>query len=146
MKLAFASDHAAFELKNELIEFARSEGYEVQDFGTHSLDSCDYPDFAFAAAKSVSEGESDRGVVICGSGIGMSIVCNKVKGIRSANCQTVEMAELSRLHNNANILNMGARLINTDDAKQILLKFLTTEFEGGRHNRRVDKIHNLTGV
>jgi ribose 5-phosphate isomerase B len=144
MKIALASDHAAYDLKNILIEWLSSENYETVDFGTSSGDSCDYPDFAYPAADAVAKEQADFGIVICGSGIGMSIVCNKVKGIRAANCLTEEMAILARQHNNANILNMGARLISPETAKKIITVFLNTKFEGGRHEKRVGKIHELT--
>lgn len=145
MKIAVASDHAAYELKETLIKWLNGTNYEVIDFGTNSTDSCDYPDFAVPAAESVASGKSDFGIVVCGSGIGMSIVCNKVKGIRSANCCTTEMAVLARQHNNANILNMGARLVDSVTAIEIANTFLNTEFQGGRHAERVNKIHSETG-
>jgi ribose 5-phosphate isomerase B len=145
MKIALASDHAAFDLKENLMNWLKSLNYEVFDFGTFSAKSCDYPDFAYPAAEVVASGNADFGIILCGSGIGMSIVCNKVKGIRAANCLTPEMAELARQHNNANILNMGARLIDFETAKEITEAFLNTEFEGGRHSLRVDKIHSKTG-
>lgn len=145
MKIALASDHAAFELKAVLIKWLTASNYEVIDFGTNSFNSCDYPDFAIPAAESVASGKADFGIVVCGSGIGMSIVCNKVKGIRSANCCSAEMAVLARQHNNANILNMGARLIDFETAIEITNTFLNTEFHGGRHSLRVDKIHSATG-
>jgi ribose 5-phosphate isomerase B len=144
MKIALASDHAAYDLKNILVDFLKSENHKIMDFGTSSNDSCDYPDFSYPAADAVAKGEADFGIIICGSGIGMSIVCNKVSGIRSANCLTEEMAVLARQHNNANILNMGARLIDPETAKKITSVFLNTKFEGGRHEKRVGKIHNLT--
>ena len=146
MKLALASDHAGFELKSKLANWLKGQDYQIIDFGTFSEQSVDYPDFAFPAAESVASGETDFGIIICGSGIGMSIVSNKVKGIRAANCVTEEMAHLSRLHNNANVLNMGARLINFETAKKITTTFLNGKFEGGRHNNRIDKIHSLTGI
>ncbi|MFC2130855.1 ribose 5-phosphate isomerase B [Bacteroidota bacterium] len=145
MKIAIASDHAAYDLKEYLLDWLKSQNYEVFDFGTFSVESCDYPDFAYPAAEAVSKGEANFGIIVCGSGIGMSIVCNKVKGIRAANCLTPEMAELARLHNNANILNMGSRLIDFDTAKAITVTFLNTKFEGGRHSLRVEKIHSKTG-
>lgn len=145
MKLALASDHAGYELKSKLADWLKNKDYTVIDFGTFSTNSVDYPDFAYPAAKSVSDGESDFGIIICGSGIGMSILSNKVEGIRAANCLTEEMAHLARLHNNANVLNMGARLIDFETAKLITEVFLNVDFEGGRHNKRVEKIHSLTG-
>ena len=145
MKIAIASDHAGFELKDKLLVWLKSQNHEILDFGTNSLNSCDYPEYAYAASLSVSKGESDFGVIICGSGIGMSIVCNKVKGIRAANCCSEEMASLSRKHNNANVLNLGARLLDFEKAKNITETFLNTGFEAGRHAVRVNKIHELTG-
>lgn len=146
MNIAIGSDHAGFEYKEKLKEFLVEVGYNVVDFGCNSSESCDYPDFAFPLAKSVSTGENTFGILICGSGIGMSIVANKMNGIRAANCCSVEMAKLARLHNNANVLTFGARLISFELAKEIVLAFLNEKFEGNRHERRVFKIHQLTGL
>lgn len=145
MKLAIASDHAGFDYKSELIPWLKSKGFEVKDFGCFAGESVDYPDFAFAAAKTVGKGKNDYGILICGTGIGVSITANKVDGIRAANCCSAKMAELARRHNDANILTFGARLIELDLAKEIILTFLNTNFEAGRHKIRVDKIHSLTG-
>jgi ribose 5-phosphate isomerase B len=145
MKIAIGSDHAGFEYKEILKDFLINAGHSVFDFGCFSSDSCDYPDFAFPLARSVASGENDFGILICGTGIGMSIVANKVQGIRAANCCSVEMARLARKHNNSNILTFGARLIPIELAKNIVLAFLQEEFEGNRHERRVEKIHKLTG-
>ena len=145
MKISLASDHAGFEYKELIKQYLLDLGYEISDFGTDSKESADYPDFAYQAAKAVSDGICERGIIICGTGIGVTITANKVSGIRAANCYTVEMAILSRQHNNANILNFGSRLIPIETAKQITQAFLTTEFEGGRHQSRIDKIHSLTG-
>ena len=145
MKIAIASDHAAYEYKKELSAWLKDQGHQVLDFGTYNNDSVDYPDFAFPAAESVASGESDFGCIICGSGIGMSIVSNKVTGVRAALCMTPEMAELARRHNNANVINFGQRLVDLDNAKAMLDTFINTDFDGGRHQNRVDKIHNLTG-
>jgi ribose 5-phosphate isomerase B len=144
MKISLGSDHAAYEYKQAIAEFLKEKGYEIMDFGTHSPESCDYPEFAKAAAEAVASGECDCGIIMCGTGIGMSITANKVKGIRSANCITEEMARLAREHNNANVLNFGARLVSMDLAKKITDTFLTTEFAGDRHQRRVQMIHDLT--
>ncbi len=144
MKISLGSDHAAYEYKQAIAEFLKEKGYEIMDFGTHSPESCDYPEFAKAAAEAVASGECDCGIIMCGTGIGMSITANKVKGIRSANCITEEMAQLAREHNNANVLNFGARLVSMDLAKKITDTFLTTEFAGDRHQRRVQMIHDLT--
>ena len=138
MKIAIASDHAGFELKEAVKNFLTN--YEVKDFGADSADSMDYPDTGFPAATAVASGEYDCGILICGSGIGMSIVANKVDGIRAALCQTVQFAELSRKHNNANILVLSGRFISRYLAKDIINAWLTTNFEGGRHQKRLDKI------
>ena len=145
MKIAIACDHAGFELKEQLVNWLKDLKYQVLDFGTNSADSVDYPDLAVPAAESVAEGDSDFGIVICGSGIGMSIVCNKVKGVRSALCFNAEYAELARKHNDANVLNLGARFIDLETAKNICNVFLNEKFEGNRHLKRVNKIHDLTG-
>ncbi|MCF7792767.1 MAG: ribose 5-phosphate isomerase B [Candidatus Cloacimonetes bacterium] len=138
MKIAIASDHAGYELKEAIKEYLSD--HEIKDFGTHSLDSMDYPDTGFVAAKAVAKGECKRGILICGSGIGMSIVANKVPGIRAALCHTVQYAQLSRMHNNANILILAGRFISKYLAKDIIDTWLTTEFEGNRHQKRIDKI------
>jgi ribose 5-phosphate isomerase B len=145
MKIAFASDHAGFEYKKILLEWLKEMDFQVLDFGAFSTESVDYPDYAFPAAEAVAAGIADYGVLICGTGIGVSITANKVTGIRAANCCSAEMARLSREHNNANILTMGARLIDIEQAKDILMSFLEGEFLGGRHMIRVEKIHYLTG-
>jgi len=146
MKIALASDHAAFEYKLRLNEYLKSKGYDIIDFGTDSTESCDYPQFAFNAAKAVANNDCDFGIIICGTGVGMSITANKVKGIRSANCLTPEMAKLAREHNNANVLNFGARLISFETAIEITNVFLGTNFAEGRHSHRVELIHKLTGM
>ena len=138
MKIAIASDHAGYELKETIKNFLIE--YEVTDFGTYSIESMDYPDTGFKAAESVAKGDSDIGILICGSGLGMSIVANKVKGIRAALCNSVELARLSRKHNDANILVLQGRFISRSLAKKIIKVWLYTEFEGGRHQRRLDKI------
>lgn len=144
MKIAFACDHAGFFLKDTVLKFLQEAGHHIIDEGTFSEESVDYPDFSAAAARRVSNKEADYAVVICGSGIGVSITANKVKNVRCALCMTPEMARLSRQHNDANALAMGARLITKDQAIEILNTFLTTEFERGRHLRRVEKIHKVT--
>lgn len=138
MKIAIASDHAGYELK-EYIKANLSE--EIEDFGTKSLDSVDYPDFAFPAARSVADGQNTLGILICGSGVGVSISANKVRGIRAANVFNPEMAKLSRQHNNANILTLAARFIPKETALEMVKTFILTEFEAGRHQLRLDKIH-----
>lgn len=147
VKIAFGADHAGYEMKNAILDYVTNElKCETKDFGTFSGDSVDYPDFAFAASKAVADGEFDFGILVCGSGIGMEIVANKVKGIRAADCLTIQMANLSRRHNNANVLTLGSRLISLEVAEKITKTFLESEFEGGRHSRRVSKIDELTGL
>lgn len=140
MIIAMGSDHAGYNLKEEIKAYLIEKGHTVKDCGTDSTESCDYPVFGRAAAEVVREEEAERAIVICGSGIGISIAANKVPGIRCALCSEPLSAELSRRHNNANALAMGARLIGSDMAKRIVDVFLSTEFEGGRHQRRIDKI------
>lgn len=144
MKIAFASDHAGFALKKEIISYVKELGHQVLDFGAYSEDSVDYPEFAFPAAEAVAGGIADYGIVICGTGIGVNITCNKVTGIRAALCTNETMATMAREHNNANILNMGARIIDVETAKKITSAFLDGEFQGGRHMIRIEKIHFLT--
>lgn len=155
MVIAIGSDHAGFELKEYLkdnlsLYLMKNDisvkELKIEDFGTFSLDSVDYPDFAVKVANSVAENVSDLGILICGSGVGVSIVANKVKGIRAANVFNVEMAGLAREHNNANVITLGARFINKELALEMVSKFLTTDFLGGRHQRRVEKIHTLTNL
>lgn len=146
MKIAIGADHAGYQYKKELIKWLEEKSYQTEDFGCFSEESIDYPDFAYPSAEAVASGKADLGIIICGSGIGVSIVANKVKGIRAAQCFNPEMASLSRQHNNANVLTFGARFIDFEAAKEIIEAFLTAEFEGDRHQRRVDKIHSLTGV
>lgn len=146
MKIAVGSDHAGFEYKKQVTEWLKEEGHQILDFGAYSGESVDYPDYAFPAAESVAAGVADFGVLVCGSGIGVSITANKVTGIRAANCCTVEMAELSRQHNNANVITFGARLVPIELGKLMVEKFLETDFEGGRHMLRVEKIHTLSGT
>lgn len=145
MKIALSADHAGFELKEILFKDLEAKGHNVTDYGSYSKESIDYPEFAYVAAKTVAEKNYKLGIIICGSGIGVSITANKVKGIRAANCCNKEMAVLSRQHNNANILCLGARFVTPEQAIEMVDAFLITEFEGGRHQVRVDKIHDLTG-
>ena len=145
MKISIASDHAGFEYKNNITIWLKENEYDFIDFGTYSMDSCDYPDFALAAAKAVATGICDYGIIICGTGIGVSITANKVEGIRAANCCSIEMARLAREHNDSNIVTIGARLIDLYLSKKIIETFLTTKFSEGRHTQRVGKIHSLTG-
>ena len=145
MKIAFGADHAGFNLKRELIDWVKESDHQVLDFGTYSEESVDYPDYAFPAAEAVAAGIADYGIIICGSGVGVSITANKVQGIRAANCFSAEMAETARQHNNANVLTLGARLVSLELAKEIVTAFIEGEFQGGRHMIRVEKIHFLTG-
>lgn len=139
-KLAIASDHAGFETKELLIIWLKDLGYSVKDFGTYSIESCDYPDFAHKMANAVENKEFDLGISLCGSGNGINMVANKHQGIRSALCWKPELAELAIKHNNANVCALPARFISFDEAKSIVKAFLSSEFEGGRHQRRIDKI------
>lgn len=139
MRIIIASDHAGYKLKKSLIEFLDKK-YSVKDFGTDSEESVDYPDFGFSASEKVAQGEFDRGILICGTGIGMSIVANKVKGIRAALCNSVKIAKFSRQHNDANILVLPGRFMNKDLAIEIVKTWLNTGFNSGRHKRRIDKI------
>ena len=143
MKLSIACDHGAFDLKERLKAHLTSQGHQVTDCGTHSTDSCDYHDFGVAAARLVADGTCDRGVVLCTTGIGMSIAANKVRGVRCALCHEPLSAEMTRRHNDANVLAMGAGVTGGNLAERILDVFLTTDFEGGRHQRRVDKVMEI---
>jgi ribose 5-phosphate isomerase B len=145
MIIAIGSDHAGFEYKQHLAQYLRAQGHTIIDFGTDSPASVDYPDFAVRTAHAVAQHDADYGVLVCGSGIGVAMTANKVQGIRAANCVTTEMAHLARQHNNANIVTIGQRLVTRDIAENIVTAFLHTEFEGGRHEGRVAKIHVLTG-
>lgn len=138
--LGIASDHAGFEMKEELKKFLKEKGYEVKDFGTHSPESMDYPDVAHPLAESVEKGEVSQGIALCGSGNGISMTLNKHQGIRAALCWNEELAALARQHNDANVLSLPARFISVELAKKIVEKFLESSFEGGRHLRRVNKI------
>ena len=138
--IGIAADHAGYEMKEILKKELEAAGYEVRDFGTHSSESMDYPDVAHPLASAVESGEVSFGVAICGSGNGISMTVNKHAGIRAALCWTPELASLARAHNNANILSLPARFISIETAKEILSTFLKSEFEGGRHIRRVNKI------
>lgn len=140
MKFGVASDHAGFEYKQKIAALLRKKGYEVVDFGTHSEESCDYPDFAHALGSAIDKGEVDLGVAFCGSGNGICMTLNKHQSVRAALCWGTELARLAKAHNNANVLVMPARFISYQMATTILNKWLDTDFEGGRHLRRIDKI------
>lgn len=140
MKLAIGADHAGFSLKEKLIKYLLGQGHEVKDFGCHSETSVDYPDFAHPVANAVEKKEVEIGLLMCGSGNGINMTANKHTGIRAALCWNAEIAKLSRLHNNANILTLPARFIEETEAKKCVDVFLATPFEGGRHEGRVKKI------
>jgi ribose 5-phosphate isomerase B len=140
MRIAVGSDHAGFELKSELAPLLVADGHEVVDVGTDSPESTDYPIYAAAAARLVAVGEADRAVLVCGSGVGVSIVANKVDGIRAVNAHDPDEAEMSRRHNDANVLALAGRRLDPRAAAPIVERFLGTEFEGGRHERRVEEI------
>lgn len=143
MKIAIASDHGAYALKEELKKYMKELSIEVLDLGTNGEDSVDYPVYGEKCARAVVNGDAERGVVLCGTGIGISIAANKVHGIRCALCTDVDMAKLSRQHNNANVLAMGGRTTEPALAKEILKVWLETEFEGGRHQRRIDMLDTI---
>lgn len=140
MKISIGSDHGAFAMKEHLKQYLTEQGHQVVDCGTYSTDSCDYADFGKPAAQLVASGDCDRGIVMCTTGVGISIAANKVRGIRCALCSEPYSAEMTRRHNDANMLAMGGGMIGNNMADRILDAFLNTEFEGGRHQRRVDKI------
>ena len=144
MKIAIACDHGALELKNELIPYLSAQGHDVEDFGTYTNASCDYPDYAAAAARAVANGECDRGIVLCTTGIGVSIAANKIKGIRGALLSDLKSARLTREHNDTNMMALGAGIVEHDLALQIVDTWLTTEFSHGeRHSRRIEKLMAL---
>ena len=143
MLIAIASDHGGFQLKKTIRQYLADEGYKVVDLGTHSEESVDYPIYGKACAEAVASGKADRGIVVCGTGIGISIAANKVKGIRCGLCTSTEMAELTRKHNNANMLALGGRTTDPELALEIVKVFLETEFEGGRHKRRTDMLDEM---
>ena len=138
--IGLASDHAGYALKQFVKQYLEEKDLEYKDYGTYSEESCDYPDFGHALAKGIEEGECEKGIAICGSGEGISITLNKHQGIRAALCWTPEIAHLARLHNDANVLVMPGRFITNEEADAIMNEYLSTDFEGGRHARRVAKI------
>ena len=144
MKIAIACDHGGLNLKKSLIAYLEKCGHTYQDFGTYTKDSCDYPDFAVQAAEAVAFGDCDRGIVVCSSGIGVSIVANKVPGVRCAHCHDTYCAKYTRLHNDANMIAFGEKVVGVGLMEELVTLFLTTEFEGGeRHERRVNKIAEI---
>jgi len=140
MKIAIGSDHRGFYAKQRLIDMLRLNGHELIDFGTDSNNSCDYPDSAYPTATSVRDGQADKGILLCGSGIGMSIAANKVRGIRAALCHDELTAEMSRRHNDANVLCLPADLVGEELIRRIVEIWIDTDFEGGRHERRISKV------
>ncbi len=138
--IAVGSDHAGYQLKSKISAWLTDMGYVVTDIGPDGTESVDYPDYGRAVGRAIASGEADRGIIICGSGIGISIAANRVAGARAANCTSGLMARLARQHNDANILALGERLIGEEVARDCLNEFLNTEFEGGRHQRRVEKL------
>lgn len=145
MKIAIGCDHGAFGFKESLIAFLERMGHEVEDFGTHSLESCDYPDFGLPAVQSVAEGRNDRVILSCTNGIGMSMLANKVDGIRAAMVYNRRTAEMTRQHHDSNGLCLGASEFSTDELLGFVEIWLNTEFEGGRHERRIGKFPKLNG-
>ena len=143
MKIALGSDHGGYALKCDIIQLLEKLGHLVEDFGCYSKESCDYPDFGEAAARAVASGEYDYGIVICTTGIGISIAANKVKGIRCAHCADSLEAEMTRRHNDANMLAIGAGFTGKNLAERMVEVFLSTDFEGGRHARRVEKLNAI---
>ena len=143
MKIGIGNDHSALEMKAEIIDYLKERGCEVVDYGTNSTESCDYPIYGEKVARAVAAGEVDQGILICGTGLGISLAANKVKGIRAAVCSEPYTAKMARLHNDCNILACGARVIGPELAKMIVETWLDTEFEGGRHQRRVDLITKI---
>ncbi|MGC4050194.1 MAG: ribose 5-phosphate isomerase B [Paludibaculum sp.] len=143
MKIAIGADHAGFALKEELRTTLLAKGFEIKDFGTNSPESTDYPDYASAVAGSVAAGSFDRGILVCSTGVGMSMAANKIRGIRCALAFNEDEVSLTRQHNDANVLAIGARYLNRQQAEHLIDVFLATEFLGGRHQRRVDKIMDL---
>ena len=141
MKIAIASDHGGYQLKEEVKKYLEDRGIEILDLGTNSEESVDYPEYGHACGEAVASGKADRGIVCCGTGIGISIAANKVKGVRCALCTDVNMAVMTRKHKDANMLAMGGRTTDTKTALEITAAWLDTEFEGGRHQRRVDMLN-----
>ena len=143
MKIVLANEHSAVDMKKEILAHLEEKGYQVIDIGTNSPESCDYPVFGERAGKMVASGEADLGILICGTGVGISLAANKVKGVRACVCSEPYSAKLSRMHNDTNILAFGARVVGTELAKMIVDEWLAAEFEGGRHKRRVDMIMEI---
>ena len=143
MKIAIGNDHAAVAMKNHIVKYLEDKGYEMVNFGTDTNDSCDYPVYGEKVARAVASGECELGILICGTGIGISLAANKVKGIRAAVCSESYSARLTRQHNNANVIAFGARVVGEAVAEEIVDEFLNAKYEGGRHQRRVDMISEI---
>ncbi len=143
MKIAMGNDHTAVELKQIIKAFVEEKGYEVLDLGTNSSESCDYPEYGEKVGRAVASGEADLGIAICGTGVGISLAANKVKGIRACVCSEPYTAKLSKMHNNSNVLAFGARVVGSEMAKMITEEWLNAQYEGGRHQRRVDMLSEI---
>lgn len=143
MRIAVGNDHTAVEMKQEICKFLKEKGYEVLNLGTDTNESCDYPLYGEKVGRAVADGEADLGIAICGTGVGISLAANKVKGIRACVCSEPYTAKLSRMHNDSNVLAFGARVVGVEMAKMITEEWLSAEFEGGRHQRRVDLIMDI---
>lgn len=143
MKIAIGCDHGGITLKDSIVNYLEERGVQIEDFGTFGTESVDYPDYAYKVARSVADGRADKGILMCGTGIGISIAANKVNGIRCALCYNTETARLTALHNDSNILAMGGRVIDCDTAVDIVKTWLDTPFEGGRHINRINKISEI---
>lgn len=146
MKIALGSDHAGYILKEALKKHLDDKGIEFKDYGTFKMDSCDYPEYAYKVGQAITTEDADLGILICGTGIGMSITANKIKGVRAALANNIEAAQMSRLHNDANVLCLGGRVLDEDAAIEIVETWLNTSFEGGRHQSRINLISQLTGL
>lgn len=143
MRIGIGNDHSALDLKAEIVEYLKEQGHEVVDYGTNTTESCDYPVYGEMVGKAVANGEVEKGILICGTGLGISLAANKVEGVRAAVCSEPYTARMSRAHNDCNILAFGARVVGAELAKMIVEVWLNTEFEGGRHQRRVDMIMDV---
>ena len=143
MKIAMAADHGGYELKNILKEYLEAKGHSITDLGTNSVESVDYPDYAALCCKEVTGGNADFGILVCGTGVGISIAANKIRGIRCGMCYSPAVASLVKQHNNANVIALGGRTTDPETAKEIVDAYMSAEFEGGRHTRRIDKITEL---
>jgi len=143
VKIVIGSDHGGYELKNKIVEFLKAQNYKIEDFGTHSKESCDYPLIGFEVAKAVADGKADKGVLICKTGVGMAIIANKLHGVRAAACYDMEMARSSREHNDCNIIVLAANYVDFKKAKAMLKVWLQTEHLGERHARRVKQIRDI---